>query len=203
MTQNERFVRLVSLTKPEDKKSLYNAATMSAVSDIDATTRERVKEMGDRGSDYANRMESVDFIRYLADDILVKVDRTSMLVSLETRAPFLDHRLIEFAFSLPGDWKVSPSRSKIVLKDALSGHVPDAVLTRGKMGFSVPLRHWLANDLFEFCKERVLSVQMRTVFDDRTMHRWLTEHREYRRDHSPKLWLLLCLSLWMGHHGIR
>src|SRR2546426_5353209 len=202
MTQNQRFIRLISLTKPEEKEVLYQSGTTKAIADIEEMTRDRVRDMDQDGSDYANRMQLVDFMRYLADDILVKVDRTSMLVSLETRAPFLDYRLVEFAFSLPGYWKVSPTRSKIILKDALLGHVPNAVLTRGKMGFSVPLREWIAGDLFEFCRERILSPQMKAVFEERTLHRWLTEHRQYRRDHSPKLWLLLCLSLWMARHGI-
>ncbi len=203
MTENERFVRLVSLTKPEEKASLYATGTKKAIGDPDAMTRNRVLRMDREGTDYVNRMQFADFISYLADDILVKVDRTSMLVSLETRAPFLDHRLVEFAFSLPGNWKVSRTRSKIILKDALAARLPDAVLTRGKMGFSVPLRQWLAGDLFEFCRERILTAEMKRVFEERTVTRWLLEHRQSVRDHSPKLWLLLCFSLWMARHGLR
>src|SRR5882724_12375240 len=96
MAENERFVRLVSMIKPEEKLGLYTNKTKMAIRDTTAASRHKVQEMDLEGVDYASRMQFSDFTSYLPDDILVKVDRTAMLVSLETRAPFLDHRLVEF-----------------------------------------------------------------------------------------------------------
>ena len=106
---------------------------------------------------YSDRMQFADFMEYLPDDILVKVDRTSMLVSLETRAPFLDHRMVEFAFSLPAAWKISPRQSKIVLREALRAMLPSPILSRRKWGFSVQVREWLAGPLYEFCRSRIMT----------------------------------------------
>ena len=84
---------------------------------------------------------------YLADDILVKVDRMSMATSLETRAPFLDVDVMELAFSMPGHLKIRDGERKWVLKRALEGRVPDSILTRQKEGFSIPMKQWLRREL--------------------------------------------------------
>jgi asparagine synthase (glutamine-hydrolysing) len=203
MEENERFVRFISLLKPEDKEQLYTSKTHAAVMGTDVAACRKVDQMNRVERDYVNRMQLSDFDNYLPDDILTKVDRTSMLVSLETRAPFLDHRLVEFAFSLPGDWKVSPSRSKIVLKDAFSKRLPAPILRRRKMGFSMPLKQWLATDLYEFCRRRILSREMTALFDERILCRLLQQHRNGSRDHSSKLWLLICFSLWLASHELQ
>ncbi len=197
MSENERFVRVVSHFRPADKAELYASEVKAAVTDDRAALGYKEQYLNMEGLRYSDRMQFADFMHYLPDDILVKVDRTSMLVSLETRAPFLDHRLVEFAFSLPSSWKVSGLRSKIILRDALSSLLPPRVLRRGKMGFSVPLREWLAGPLYEYCRSRVTSGEMARLFNTSVVEQLLEDHRRGRRDNSSKLWLLLCFALWV------
>ena len=201
LSEDDRFLRMVTHFRPSDKEDLYTADTKSQISEREAaiTDRRTLLAQGDRS--YSDRMQYADLMRYLPDDILVKVDRTSMLVSLETRAPFLDHRLMEFAFSLPSEWKISSKRSKIILREALKSLLPAEVIGRGKWGFSVPLREWFAGPLYEFCRTRVLQSGMDRFFTRSTIHRLLDEHRNGRRDHSTKLWLLLCFALWAAKNG--
>ena len=102
-----------------------------------------------RGSrdDALNRQLFTDLMVYLADDILVKVDRMSMATSLETRAPFLDVDVMELAFSMPGHLKIRHGARKHVLKQAMRGLLPDRILHRKKEGFSIPIKNWLRREL--------------------------------------------------------
>ena len=93
------------------------------------------------------RQALFDFQYYLKDDLLVKVDRASMYYALECRSPLLDHRIVEFAFSLDSSLKVKDGKPKWLLKELLRDHLPDALVDRPKWGFSVPLAEWLKNDL--------------------------------------------------------
>jgi len=140
MSENDRFVRLVTHFKSSDKAEVYSRQTKGILEDEQGAHCPKAQLLEQQNVSYADRMQFADFKQYLPDDILVKVDRTSMLVSLETRAPFLDHRMVEFAFSLPSGWKISPRQSKIILRDALRAVVPSPILHRGKWGFSVPVR---------------------------------------------------------------
>ena len=100
-----------------------------------------------RGDDAVNRELYADLRVYLADDILVKVDRMSMATSLETRAPFLDADVMELAFSMPGHLKMRDGQRKSILKQALRGILPDRILIRKKEGFSIPMKNWLRREL--------------------------------------------------------
>lgn len=153
--------------------------------------------------DFVNKMLYSDFSHYLPDDILVKVDRASMLSSLESRAPFLDHRMIEFAFSLPSAWKLRDQNTKAILKDALKGLLPDQVLHRGKMGFGVPLKHWFTNQLYDYCRTKLLGNTAAGVFNRAAIDSFLREHRAGRKDNSHKLWMLLVFVLWVENNRIK
>jgi asparagine synthase (glutamine-hydrolysing) len=140
----------------------------------------------------------LDSKTYLPGDILVKVDRMSMANSLETRAPLLDHRLIEFAQTIPASFKLRGLETKYILKRAAQGLIPDEIINRPKQGFDVPIRRWLNRELREMLDDTLNDrrARERGDFNHRAVLSILDEHRRGVRDHSRQLWSLLVLELW-------
>ena len=103
-------------------------------------------------------MMLADQLNYLPDDILVKVDRASMSVGLETRAPFLDHKVFEFAWSIPNDWRIDNNGGKKILREILYKHVPKTFVDRPKQGFGMPVNEWLRKPLRHWVEE-LLSIK--------------------------------------------
>ena len=134
---------------------------------------------------------------YLPDDLLIKTDRSSMAASLEARAPFLDHRLAEFAAGIPFNLKLRGSTSKYILKEAARGLLPDAIIDRQKHGFGIPLGAWLRRDMAP-ARDLLLSREARGrgLYDQAAVERLIREHAEGRRDYSRQLWALLTLEEW-------
>ena len=153
---------------------------------------------GNGGIDIVDRTMKADTETYLPNDLLVKVDIASMAVSLEARSPFLDHKLMEFAASLPVRYKLHGLTTKYVLKQALRGILPQQNLSRGKMGFGVPISHWLRGKLKGLLSETILSEQAmrRGYFKPEVVKRLVAEHSAGRRDFGPQLWTLMMLELW-------
>ncbi|SHG48676.1 asparagine synthase (glutamine-hydrolysing) [Flavobacterium micromati] len=136
-----------------------------------------------------------DALAYLPDDILVKVDRAAMAVSLESRAPFLDHRVLEFLISLPQEFKYEGNVSKRILKDILYDYVPKEIVDRPKQGFSIPLTFWLKNDLKNWGFEIINSIPSGSVFWDKQLvfNIW-NEHQSGEIDHTERIWNILLLE---------
>lgn len=158
----------------------------------------------DLGHDYAAAMMMADFETYLPGDILTKVDRTSMAVSLEARVPLLDFDLVDFAMALPGHLRVTQTESKRLFRRAIRGLVPDAVLMRPKRGFEVPLGRWFRGPLRHRIEElRTRRSAIETFVDRGAVNRLITEHSVGRRDHSSQLWRLIVLDYWLAalHSG--
>jgi asparagine synthase (glutamine-hydrolysing) len=147
------------------------------------------------------QQQYVDIKTYLVDDILTKVDRMSMAASIEARVPLLDHRIVEFALSLPPHSKLRRGRTKLILRRAMAGRLPDAVLNRPKQGFSIPLKHWLRGPLRPLMTDLLASdcVRRRGYFEPQTVNGWLSEHLEGRANHSHRLWALMVFELWHRH----
>lgn len=140
-----------------------------------------------------------DAHQYLPDDILVKVDRASMAYSLETRAPLLDHRVIELALSLPTAFKHAGGVSKRVLRDVLYRHVPQEIVDRPKMGFSIPLREWLAGDLKDWGASLIDTLAPDHPFlDKETVQRLWREHQAGQNRTEPLWSILTLLSFLQG-----
>jgi asparagine synthase (glutamine-hydrolysing) len=139
-----------------------------------------------------------DLMNYLPNDLLVKVDIASMANSLEARSPFLDHKVIEFAASLPENIKQQGKDTKSLLKKVAARLVPRDVIYRQKMGFGVPLKYWLGNELQGFTREVLLSekAKNRGLFDARTVEKLIDEQKRDTKDNSWKIWTLLMLELW-------
>lgn len=148
--------------------------------------------------DAAERYMASDILMNLPYDLLVKMDIATMAASLEARSPLLDHELAEFVARLPASFKLSPFTSKILLRRAMRGVLPPRILTRGKMGFSAPVRSWLRGPLKAFFEELVLhgrAVEDGYV-DQHTIRTLFDEHIDGRADRTIWLWNLLMLELW-------
>jgi len=140
-----------------------------------------------------------DTMTYLPNDLLVKVDIATMAVSLEARSPFLDHKVIEFAASLPEKLKLHGLTTKYLLKRVLRQLLPAENLGRRKMGFGVPIGHWFRGKLEPFMRETILSERAlkRGYFKPEVVQKLVESHVRGERDHSHRLWTLLMLELWL------
>lgn len=138
----------------------------------------------------------------LAGDILVKVDRMSMATGLEVRSPLLDHRLVEFASTLPHHWKIHGGKGKQILRKAFGDRLPENFFTRPKQGFGIPMEAWFRGPLRDFLYDHLESSAFagRDILRPGKIRLLLTEHLQGRRDNSVFLWLLLMLEMWFRGH---
>ena len=150
-------------------------------------------------ADVISKMLYVDTKTYLVEDILTKVDRMSMLTSLEVRVPILDHLFVEWVTSLGPEWKLRGKQQKYLLRKlAERVGVPRSVLYRRKQGFALPLKHWMRNELKDLIHSTLLEPRalQRGYFEERGIRRLLDEHFSGRRDQSDCIWRLLVFELW-------
>jgi asparagine synthase (glutamine-hydrolysing) len=150
------------------------------------------------GDDFAAAMMDVDLHTYLPGDILTKVDRTSMAVSLEARVPLLDFDLIDFALRVPGHLRVNATESKRMFRRAIAELVPAFVLSRPKQGFGIPLGRWFRGPLRHRLESlQVVSPSLQPFVDGGAVRRLVREHLLGRRDHHVMLWRLMVLERWL------
>ncbi len=148
--------------------------------------------------DKLTRMQLTDTKMYLPGDILVKVDRMSMANSLETRAPLLDYRMVEFAVGLPVHLKMKENESKYILKQMLKKYVPPQILHKAKQGFAVPVGSWFRTSLQQYTRDILLDSRSRNrgLFKKGIVEKVLNFHSQGRRDYSEWIYMLLMLELW-------
>lgn len=140
----------------------------------------------------------VDVKTWLANDILTKVDRTTMAHALEVRAPFLDHRVVDFAFNLPFHLKVRWGKTKYLLKRTMASLLPHEIVYRKKRGFNAPISIWFKGPLRALLTDTLSEPALRQhgLFNSRAVEGLMTEHLQGKRDHGLRLWGLLCFQLW-------
>lgn len=155
-------------------------------------------------SDPVARMMALDSLTYLPDDILVKVDRASMAVSLETRAPFLDRDVIEFAWSLPMSMKLRDGRGKWILRELLDRHVPRELIERPKMGFGIPLDQWLRGPLRDWAEALLDETRLKRegYFHPAPIRCAWLRHQRGEASFGYRLWSVLMFQAWLEHEGI-
>jgi asparagine synthase (glutamine-hydrolysing) len=196
----EQYGRMMEWISIEEKRSLMPDAQVRQFQDYD--DRWYFRKYWREDVDPVTRLQYVDLKTYLVDDLLVKVDRASMAVSLEARVPMLDHPLLENLFSLPARFHMKDGRSKSVLRAAMTGSLPEATLGRKKMGFAAPLHHWFSPRSGQWASDMIRSgaaVELGLLRPDaidqlRAMPEWLW---------AAKVWVLLILETWARKYAGR
>jgi asparagine synthase (glutamine-hydrolysing) len=198
----ERIHKLARAMVTHDPESLYYEV-VAQWSDLVPGARDLPIAITDRTAwpaldDYTERMMFLDQISYLPDDILVKVDRASMAVSLEAREPLLDHRLLEFSWRLPLDLKIRNGAGKWILRTLLSRYVPSSLIQRPKMGFGLPIDHWLRGPLREWAESLLSERRLREdgFFRVEAVRDKWTQHLAGRGEWQQYLWTVLMFQAW-------
>ncbi|MBS2036839.1 asparagine synthase (glutamine-hydrolyzing) [bacterium] len=192
----ERNVLWIGSCSPEDKLKMYGPAMLQHSN----TTFEpfSIGSRIDRHLDALNRLLFLDLNFYLADDLLVKLDRASMSVSLEGRVPFLDHELVEFLSAAPTRYKLNGWKSKVLLKELGKRKLPASILNRPKKGFGIPVARWLQGPLRSWLCDLLQRSELERdgLFNHIGVHQMLNEHFSGRRDWRKQLWSLACFISW-------
>lgn len=182
----------------EEKKRLINPGVYKKIKNHDTFSYFEKYFHKYPDGEFLDRAQYVDIKTWLVDDILVKVDRSSMANSLETRAPFLDYRLVEFLAQTPPNLKLRGFQKKYLLKKTMAGLIPDEIINRSKAGFNAPISVWLRKDLKKFLLGYLsrANIGRLGLFNYDFIEILIQEYFSGKKDHSLKLWLLLNFVMW-------
>jgi len=196
LPENMNHVRWMMFLSEAEKEQLYDRELAEYRRRDHLLVRQYFDEH--EWGDTLNRQLYVDLKTYLVDDILVKVDRMSMAVSLEARVPFLDHDLIAFVAGIPGEMKLRGMTTKYILKKAMERVLPATVLYRKKEGFSIPMKQWLNGKLRPLMEDMLSEGRLKGqgLFNAAYVQRLMAEHRNGVANHSHRLWALILFQLW-------
>jgi asparagine synthase (glutamine-hydrolysing) len=196
-----RHLRWMMFLAEKDKRSLYSEDFVGKLGGL--TDLSRIEPFASlygrmQGFDRTNAELYLDLKTYLVDDILVKVDRMSMAPSLEARVPLLDHKLVEFVFSLPGNLKVRGNETKWIFKKTMERLLPRETIYRKKEGFSIPIKHWLGAELRDMLLSYLSEKRIREegLFNAATIQSMIKSHLDGRENFSHQLWALLVFEIW-------
>jgi asparagine synthase (glutamine-hydrolysing) len=200
-SEGEAYAMSVGVTPPALRAALYSDDMRRAIAGHRAEDRYARTIANAPAEDALGRAQYADLRIWLPGDILTKVDRTSMAVALEAREPLLDYRLVTFAARLPASMRLRNGQGKWLMKRALSRYLPEATLTRSKMGFVTPISSWFRGPLAEAASMigRGSALAETGWFDPERIGRLAAEHRSGRVDHGRLLWQLLMLDRSLGH----
>lgn len=150
-------------------------------------------------TDFISSMQFLDMKTYMVDSILTKVDRTSMMNSLEVRVPLLDHKFAELTFRIPSGMKLKGEEQKYIFKKTVAPLLPEAIMKRSKQGFSIPLSTWFRNDLAEYVNDTLLSSNPRIAefIDKKFVRRLIKDRLSKEKDVNGQVWSLLCFEEWL------
>jgi asparagine synthase (glutamine-hydrolysing) len=181
-----------------ERNRVLAEAPPSAKTDVVETfIRDLIARSG--ANDAASALMYVDFKSWLPDNVLTKIDRMSMAVSIEARVPYLDHQLVEFAAAMPGEWKMRRAGRKWLLREAVRHQLPTATRWRRKRAFLTPVSSWLRHELGDFTRSLLGDKRCteRGLLNRRRVRELLDDHQAGRADHGQALWNLVSLELWL------
>jgi asparagine synthase (glutamine-hydrolysing) len=196
-SESERHLAWVGAFTQQARASLGLASTVHGFDTLPERVVSRYLSDGPQDS-LIHRLIYLDMKTWLADDILMKVDRMSMAVSLEARAPFLDYRLVEFMATLPQQLKVRGLRTKRALRQTAEGLMPRSAARRAKHAFRVPVAQWLRGDLRHYVTEQLLrpGAAVTSYFERSQIQSLVSQHLDHGVNHERWLWTLLCFESW-------
>ena len=188
----DRYIGNAKMFDEEEKKELlkkYNAGRK--YQDITAPLYKKTRRYHD-----VNKMQYIDIHTWLRGDILVKADKMTMAHSLELRVPFLDKEVFAVAAKIDPSLKIANNTTKYILREAMRGIVPDHVLYRKKLGFPVPIRHWLKNELYVWASQLIHESDTGHLINKEYVQQLLKAHRDGKGDYSRKIWTVLIFMIW-------
>lgn len=187
---------------PNEMNNLFNDDFLERIKQKDIFTPWDQWTEEDISADVYDRVLYSYLRGYLMDDVLVKVDRVSMAHALEVRAPLLDHRLVEYLYQIPHNWKMRGFTTKYLLKHIMRDRLPRDVVYRTKQGFALPVSSWLRDELRPLVEEVLSSHNIRAcgIHNEKYIHQIVTEHIAGRKNNKQKLWSLLVFYIWYAKH---
>jgi asparagine synthase (glutamine-hydrolysing) len=193
-----RYVDSLSYFNEQNKRELLSSDFIRHIDAHDSSAEFRRLFEAPASRERIDHLMYLDSKTYLPGDVMTKVDRMSMANSLEAREPLLDHKLIEFAQTIPAAAKLRGSVTKNILKLAVRGLIPDEIINRRKQGFDVPINHWFRHQLRELVSDTLTEPRTtnRGYFNQKAVVALIDEHNRGRRDNARHLWGLLTLELW-------
>ncbi len=196
----EGYFNSVSIFRPDEKSRLFGGDFEKALGGYQSI--ERLRHYYDRADtdDLLSRIQYVDIKTYLSDDILAKVDRASMAVSLEVRAPLLDHQLMERVATIPSALKLQGRMGKYIFKKAMASVLPAETLHRSKQGFAVPLARWFRQELREMAYEAIVASDD-GILNQALLKTMWDQHQKGHYDRSAHLWAVLMFRKWKQTFG--
>jgi len=188
--------------KDYEREKLYNDDIIKSLNNYRAEA-DKLFLLKNLKCDFLSRMQGLHIKTYLVDDILTKVDRASMMNSLETRVPMLDHKFAELSFRIPSDLKLKKNNKKYILKKALGNFLPNEIINHKKQGFSIPLSYWFKDDLKDYVYYNLTYSNSKILdyFNTKTIINIIEHHQKGMRDYSGKLWSLLVLNEWLEQNN--
>ncbi len=193
----EAFYQDLIWLRRSDREQLYNSDFMNQLAGYEPLEEVYSKYSSSSGYDPLSRAQYTDINFYMTEDVLVKVDRMSMAHSLEVRAPLLDHRLLEFAATLPVEMKIAQGQGKWLMRQVAKKRFPEEIINHPKQGFSIPAARWLRRELKEIAADKIFnSAVIQNYLNQQQVQRLWDEHLSGQRDHNVLLWGLMMLGFW-------
>ena len=187
----------ISALYEDFKKDLFSPAVQKELKGYDSRDLFYQIYRDAPADDHLSKIQYLDIKTYMCEDILTKVDRASMAVSLEVRCPILDHEFMEFAAGIPSNLKLKGMDGKHIFKKALKPYLPDDILYRKKMGFGVPILEWLRNEIKDYAQNLILESPSTTLYFNRKyLEKIWSEHQRGLRNWSSLLWTIMMFNLW-------